>query len=383
MTNEHLVSIIVPVYKVEKYLHECVDSLIEQTYENIEIILVDDKSPDKSGAICDELAKKDERISVIHKTENEGLNMARKTGFDESHGRYVTFLDSDDYFYKDNVECSLKALLEANADVAIYGSREFSDHNKKDEAPCPDMQYVTKTLTTKKQKASYVFHGGENLPEVQYITVWGKLYAREVVEGVDWKAANYRVYEDNFWTPQALLKSSKIVVMSNQLIYYRRNVEYGAHSENLGNRLTGNSVNGEAVGYIEFVELVRKFYSKLARDNGLGPKLDEETNRRLFLIKSWRVDNLAKAGLMNSENNMEFITPFLQEYIVAKNQHIKNLDATIAYLDGMLKEREAKVIDLEAKVADLSYVLEELRGIKPSIKLAAKNIKRKITNSKD
>lgn len=379
MTNQQLVSIIVPVYKVEKYLHECVGSLIKQTYKNIEIILVDDKSPDKSGALCDELAKKDERISVIHKTKNEGLNMARKTGFDASHGQYVTFLDSDDYFYEDNVERSLKVLLDTNADVVIYGSKEFSDLDRNDETITSGIDYVTKSLTTKKQKANYAFHGGENLPGVQYITVWGKLYTREVVEGVDWKVANYRVYEDNFWTPQALLRSSKIALMSNPLVRYRRNVEYGTQSNNLGNRLTGNSVNGQAVGYLELVELLRKFYSKLARENGLGSKLDEETNRKLFLIKTWRIDNLAKAGLMDSENNMEFTVPFLQEYIVAKNKHIENLDATIAYLNATIANLDRVHKEGEAKIANLSDALEELQGVKSSIKLTLTNIKRKIT----
>src|SRR5690606_32355179 len=107
-----------------------------------------------------------------------------------------------------------------------------------------------KPLNTKRQIAEYAFFGYENLPSIQYMTVWGKLYARKVVECVDWKMANYRAYEDNFWTPQALLASSRIVLMSNPLIYYRRNAAYGTDSNNLGNRLTGNTFDGKPVGYL-------------------------------------------------------------------------------------------------------------------------------------
>lgn len=370
MKSKDLVSIIVPVYKVEEYLRECVESLIVQTHKNIEIILVDDKSPDKSGVLCDELAKSDERIRVIHKPQNEGLNMARKTGFDASRGRYITFLDSDDYFCKDTVERSLKILRESHADVALFGSREFSDV---DERVCERVgkRVETKTISTKKEIADYAFHGGGNLPGIQYVTVWGKLYTRKVVEGVDWKAANYRAYEDNFWTPQALLGADKVVLMANHLIHYRRNVAYGADSMNLGNKLTGNSINGQPVGYIELIELIYKFYSKLARKNGLGSKLSEQTIRQLFLIKSWRVDNLAAAGLTGTENNMKFIIPFLDEYIRAKNGHIANLDANIKHLRDIYSEKDAML-------AHLSQTLEELHGIRRSAKLLMGNIKRKI-----
>lgn len=369
MISNELVSVIVPVYKVEDYLRVCVDSLTNQTYRNIEIILVDDKSPDKSGKLCDELALKDQRIKVIHKAKNEGLNMARKTGFDVSTGKYITFLDSDDYFRVDAIEKSLTELLNNNADVVVYGTQEFNDTEK---PTITDAKSETKILTTKKQRVNYAFHGGENLPGVQYITVWGKLYTREVIESIDWNVANYRIYEDNFWTPQALLHAKKVVLVSDPLIYYRRNVAYGTDSTNLGNRLTGNSINGNAVGYLEFIELVRVFYSQLLDRYGLGDQLDKETTRKLFLIKTSRLDNLAKAGLLDSENNMKFVVSFLEEYIVAKNQHIDNLNASIGYLEGVVRNTEAKVVYLE-------NVIEGLNGVKASIKHAVKNVKRKIT----
>ena len=383
LRQEPLVSIIVPVYKVERYLRKCVESLIKQTYGNIEIILVDDKSPDKSGAICDLLAKKDKRITVIHKTKNEGLNMARKTGFETSHGQYITFLDSDDYFHEENIEKSLQVLCDNDAEVVIYGMQEFSNQDQKEDNNKQDLDNEIEVLASKERIKRYAFSGEGNLPSVQYMTVWGKLYIRSVIEGVDWKVANYRAYEDNFWTPQVLLKANKIVLTSNQLIFYRRNIAYGINGENLGNRLTGNSINGRPVGYMEFIERVRKFYSKLARENGFDSELDEVTNRKLLLTKSWRIDNLAAAGLMDSENNMEFISPFLREYIVAKNKHINNLDATIEYLTQSLAEANEKIAKLEDDNRRLNKKMIEFSGVKRSARLLVGNIKRKAKRLKN
>ena len=97
--SSELISIIVPVYKVEKYIDRCVESIINQTYKNIEIILVDDGSPDNCPKICDEWAKKDKRIRVIHK-ENRGVSSARNVGIDVAKGKYIGFVDSDDYIEK-------------------------------------------------------------------------------------------------------------------------------------------------------------------------------------------------------------------------------------------------------------------------------------------
>ena len=111
------VSIIVPVYNVEKYLQKCITTIVNQTYKNLEIILVDDGSTDGSGALCDELAATDERISVIHK-ENGGLSDARNAGLDASTGDYIAFVDSDDYVDSDFVELLVNSLEEHNADVS-------------------------------------------------------------------------------------------------------------------------------------------------------------------------------------------------------------------------------------------------------------------------
>lgn len=131
-----MVSVIIPIYNVEKYLRECVDSVIRQTYADLEIILVDDGSPDHCGAICDEYALIDERVVVIHK-ENGGLSDARNAGFAEAHGEYVYFLDSDDALKQDAIEHLVKRIEEESAEMIFFDAEtiyeDFEDQNYQEE----------------------------------------------------------------------------------------------------------------------------------------------------------------------------------------------------------------------------------------------------------
>lgn len=128
MKNQALLSIIIPVYNVEAYLRECVDSVINQTYKNLEIILVDDGSTDSSGDICDEYIEKDERITVIHQ-KNSGLSQARNKGLAESGGDYIYFLDSDDYIGANALEKLLSIAEKDNSDIVFFDAVSFADTN--------------------------------------------------------------------------------------------------------------------------------------------------------------------------------------------------------------------------------------------------------------
>lgn len=121
-----LISVIVPVYKVERYLDQCIDSIVNQTYGNLEIILVDDESPDNSPKMCEEWAKRDSRIKVIHK-KNGGAASARNVGLDIAAGEYIGFVDSDDYISKDMYSCMLQAMIKTNAKIACCKSRTVRD----------------------------------------------------------------------------------------------------------------------------------------------------------------------------------------------------------------------------------------------------------------
>ena len=118
--SQDLISVIIPIYNVEQYLDRCIDSVKKQTYTNLEIILVDDGSPDNCGKMCDEYAEDDKRIKVIHK-ENGGLSDARNAGIEIATGEYITFIDSDDYVSLDYVEYMYKLLKDAGAKLSICG----------------------------------------------------------------------------------------------------------------------------------------------------------------------------------------------------------------------------------------------------------------------
>lgn len=123
-TNNPRVSVVIPVYNVEQFLCECVDSVLEQTFQDFEIILVDDGATDNSGAICDDFAQKDDRIKVIHR-KNGGLSAARNTGLDAAQGEYIYFLDSDDWIRKDTLELLVASAKTENSDVVFFDAFVF------------------------------------------------------------------------------------------------------------------------------------------------------------------------------------------------------------------------------------------------------------------
>ncbi len=128
MDNQTLISVIIPVYNVEEYLRECVDSVLNQTFRDFEVILVNDGSTDSSGEICDEYVEKDERVTVIHQ-KNGGLSVARNTGLSEANGKYVYFLDSDDYISGNALEILLNIAKKDKSDIVFFDAISFADTN--------------------------------------------------------------------------------------------------------------------------------------------------------------------------------------------------------------------------------------------------------------
>ena len=148
------ISVIVPVYNVEQYLERCVDSIINQTYKNLEILLVNDGSTDNSGQLCDELAKKDDRIRVIHK-ENGGLSDARNVGIDEAEAELIGFIDSDDYIDEDMYETLYRQLRESNADLSMCGHYDVFHQIPEKQVPHHDAVIADMENSYLKYKGEY------------------------------------------------------------------------------------------------------------------------------------------------------------------------------------------------------------------------------------
>ncbi|MBE6922620.1 MAG: glycosyltransferase family 2 protein [Ruminococcaceae bacterium] len=205
------ISVIVPVYKVEAYLHECVDSILAQTFSDFELILVDDGSPDNCGKICDEYAAKDNRIRVIHQ-ENQGLSGARNAGIDIARGEYITFIDSDDLVDMRYLEILLDTAKEGAA-VAVCRHREFSDSNQ---LTAWQGEVSRKTFDTV-DAVETMYNGSVWIP----VNACGKLICRGLIGDTRFPVG--RLHEDQAFTPYILYRAEKTVSCNAILYHYRVN----------------------------------------------------------------------------------------------------------------------------------------------------------------
>lgn len=202
------ISVIVPIYKVEAYLDKCVESLTSQTYRDLQIILVDDGSPDRCGAMCDTWAEKDRRIKVVHK-ENGGLSDARNAGLALATGALISFIDSDDWVEPDFLE-TLYAAMEANGAQIAECAIDYVDEQG--------------TVLRQRGPAENAAIGKIEalrrlvLEDGVYQTVWNKLYRRDVIEGILFEKG--KCNEDDFWTYQIFDRIEKLALATKPMYHY-------------------------------------------------------------------------------------------------------------------------------------------------------------------
>lgn len=216
MTENQLVSMIVPIYKVEKYLGQCIESLIAQTYRNLQIILVDDGSPDRSGEICEEYAKKDDRILVIHK-ENGGLSDARNAGIEKAAGEWLCFIDSDDYIAPDMVETLYRLVEEHRAKLAWCAVKEVEEEAKYPYTmPGGDKEKEEITVYTPVEAEKQFY----TMNKQQCLITCNKLFHRKLYETIRFPKG--KLYEDGYTFYRTIYIAEKVVTTSRSLYYYRQ-----------------------------------------------------------------------------------------------------------------------------------------------------------------
>lgn len=209
-----LISIIIPVYKIEKFIDKCIKSIISQTYRNLEIILVDDGSPDNCPSICDEYAKIDNRIKVIHKS-NGGLSDARNAGIDICKGDYIGFVDSDDYISENMYEHLLEHCIKYNADMSICGIYAINEDYSNPSIYNP-MIYKETTLSNI-EALRHLFLTFD----VNFEVAWNKLYKRHLFFNKDNIRYPYgKLHEDTYTTYKLLYYANNIAVFNEPLYYY-------------------------------------------------------------------------------------------------------------------------------------------------------------------
>lgn len=206
MKND-LITIVVPIFNVEKYLRRCLNSIIEQTYKNLEIILVDDGSTDDSPIICDEYKKKDNRITVIHK-KNGGLSEARNTGINIAKGKYIGFVDSDDWIEIDMYEKMYKKMIEENADIAICGRVvEYSNRTSK-------KWYNENYMIMNNIDAIVALDSFKSFD----MAAWDKLYKTELFSNIKYPVG--KKCEDCYVTYRLFDKCDKIIYIPECFYHY-------------------------------------------------------------------------------------------------------------------------------------------------------------------
>ena len=258
MLENKCISVIVPVYKVEDYLDRCVNSILAQTYEDLQILLVDDGSPDGSGAMCDAWAARDNRIKVVHQ-ENGGLSAARNTGIDwamdHSQSRWLHFVDSDDWIHPRTLERLLEACQALDTAVCACGSRMVWDRSERPE----DSGSPARRITPEQYFLEY---------EWQAATAWGKLYRKELFASHRYPLG--KLSEDMFVTPFVLFAQESLALIEEPFYAYFQN----------SSSITGSAWTPRRMDALEGYEAELRLFHSL----GLQKLVQSTLNQYLYTL---------------------------------------------------------------------------------------------------
>lgn len=283
MQKRPLVSVIVPIYKVEKELEECVDSILAQTYQELEIILVDDGSPDKCGEMCDAYQEKEPRVTAYHKP-NGGLSDARNYGTERCHGEYITYVDSDDILKPTFVEELMSLSLKYDAEMVVspyqkfYNSEELKIEQEETETGFVDTKEALRRLLYQNK----VFHTGAHC----------KLYKREIFAGNIMYPVGF-FYEDLATTYRLMMNCKNIAFTSRKLYGYRIRAESIMRLNNYSDKM------------LSCIPISRQFYSDIT---AAYPELTKAASSRAFSVNRaiyWQIPSQYKDQRKRVWNEMK------------------------------------------------------------------------------
>lgn len=267
-----LVSVIIPVFNVEKYLRRCVESVLNQTYRNLDIILVDDGSTDLSGEMCDEWEKCDKRVTVIHK-QNGGLSDARNAGLEIARGAYYSFIDSDDYITGDMIEIMVKSAKRNSCEIAICNIIRFLESGE---------LYPFYHPAGEEQ----ILLGEKRFQTLNQPSVCNKLFKSDLFDNIKFPIGKY--YEDTFVYHELLYRAKNVVLTGSESYWYM---------------VRNDSITGSlqyTVRYFDYIEAIWK-RAKFLLDNGVQP-YGNEACLSLYAAFSNAEKNIKK----NTENREKF-----------------------------------------------------------------------------
>ena len=324
MENYEKVTVVVPVYNVEKYIGKCIESIIKQNYKNIEIILIDDGSKDSSGKICDQYAKKDTRIKVIHK-ENNGVSSARNSGIDNATGKYICFVDGDDYVMNDYIEYMLELIKKEKADISIC-NKMFSNFDNRQTG-----RERIKQITAEDATEAILNY---KIP----IGVYSKMFKIDLIKINKIKFFEELFMGEGFNFNVLCFQHAKKIIESNRKIYYYRR-------DNSTSATTKFSIT--------------KCENSLYAMDLMHSKLIIKTDR---ILKSWRYAKwrtysdafdyicLGKGKKDYSEKYKEYRRYIKKEYKSAKYVEISKKDKVRALMMGLCPEVMPIAIKVRKKI---------------------------------
>ena len=293
---DSLISVIIPVYNVEDYLERCVHSVIFQSHSNLDIILVNDGSTDRSGFICESLANRFRRITVIHK-ENGGLSSARNEGLKVAKGNIITFLDSDDYIHKDMYQILINQMELYSADISECAYRRswgFIADTDKENAILP---IVSDSKTALKKNYNWsCFHS----------SVWNKLYTRAVIGDVRFPVG--KIHEDEFFIYKVIERAKLLVHVDMELLYYQQRT---------------NSIIGQGKT-MRSLHAVEAFKERVTHDKEKHPDLYESGCKRLIKTIYDALDSLVLYDNRSARVRKPVMKAFIKELSLVDGNALRN-----------------------------------------------------------
>ena len=308
--KQSLISVIVPIYNVEAYLDNCITSIINQTFINIEIILINDGSTDNSGEICNDYAKRDSRIIVIHK-ENAGVSEARNTGIQIANGDYITFIDGDDYIHPQLLETLYYHLTQdTTCDFSMINFQTTQDNPPIEYDKIPISQLETKYLR-KKDLFSGLFNSTNTINILLFYAVHCKLYRKQLIKETYFR--NFVLSQDSEYNSRLYLKCNKAIYIDKPLYYY-------VHRNSSAIHQTYN------LNHVNRIKVYHACYHNIPNE--------------MSIIKSWALERLYK-------------------FMINIRYHGRNSDSSIqSYIHQLIKDIRKETACHLRKDANLSFVLK-------------------------
>lgn len=337
------ISIIVPIYKVEKQLKKCINSILNQTFSNFELILVDDGSPDNCGKICDEYQKKDNRIKVIHK-ENGGLSDARNAGLDIAKGEYIGFVDSDDIIHPRMYEILFKCINKNNSDIVQCKFKKFKNSDEVKD----DLDNYNEIFEEYDNNSAIMDMMDNNKINVNS---WNKLYKSELFQTLRFPKG--KIHEDEFLTYKLLYNSKKITYVDQELYYYYQN----------DNGIMNGSSILKRLDRIEALEERSKFFL----ENGDNDLYNKSNSALFFALNKLYFIFKRNEQLKKDKENIEKLKSKIKKIsmLLENNNYLSSTNSKIV-----------KIINKNNVFIDIYYIQNYLLSIK--YRLRDKIIKRKV-----